>query len=132
MGTWGIKTFEDDDARDWIYKLEDTDDPLVFLRDSLKYPETNVYFDSIRAKLVLCASEIIYGLLQTPREGVPENAVDWINSNKGLDVSDLKDLCIKGIDRVLADNSELKDLWSENTDLYQQWQDNVRSLQNAF
>lgn len=29
MGAWGIKSFENDDASDWLYDLEESDDPSV-------------------------------------------------------------------------------------------------------
>lgn len=131
MGTWGIKTFEDDTACDWIYDLEESDG-LEFLRASLNPAEEGGYLRFMSCVPILCASEVIHGILFGPREGLPEDAIKWIGENKGLDVAGLRALCVEKIGRVLGENSELNELWEENEEEYASWKANVVALQEAL
>ncbi len=127
MGTWGINTFEDDTACDWIYSLQEADG-LDFLQASLNREEEGGYLELEACVSILCASEIIHGILVEPREGVPEDAINWIDENKELDVAGLRELCVEKIDRVLAGKSELNELWEGNEEEYPEWKAKVTDL----
>jgi len=131
MGAWGYKTFEDDTACDWLYDLEEEGTELLARSLSPKNVEDGfLEFDDAIA--ILAAAEIIYGILSTPREGLPEGAVKWINANKDADVACLKPLCEGQLGRVLSEQSELRQLWEENADDFENWKTNVESLRDAL
>lgn len=44
------------------------------------------------------------------------------------DASPLKSLAAAAVRRVLADASELRELWAENAEEYPKWRSNVESL----
>ena len=131
MGTWGYKTFENDSASDWLFDLEAEGTDL--LARSLSPEDTDdAFLDADNGIAVLAAAEIIYGVLSSPREGLPDSAVKWINANKNADVACLKPLCEGQLGRVLGKQSELRQLWEENTEDFENWKGNVESLRDAL
>ena len=131
MGAWGIKTFDDDSACDWIYDLEESEG-TDFLEQSLNPKEEGGYLDLEGDVAILCACELIHSILHGPRDGVPEDVVNWINNNRGIDVTSLKKICVDKINRLLSDKSELNELWAENEDEYDNWKNNVLELREAL
>lgn len=130
MGTWGVKTFENDGTSDWLWELEETSDNSALVA-ALNQEETD-YLDAADGEIILAAAEIIYGLAHEPRPGIPENAVKWISKHRDLDVSPLVAKAIAMIDLVLADKSELRELWEENEDKYPEWHAHVMELRSKL
>lgn len=126
MGTWGIKTFENDGTSDWLWELEESND-LSVLKQALE-PEETEYLEAPDGEIILGAAEVINAMRNGPREGLPINALKWIEDHMPLDVSSLIKQAISMIDRVLAENSELKELWEENEEDYLQWLSDVTDL----
>jgi hypothetical protein len=131
MGTWGYKTFEDDTACDWLFDLEAEGTDLLQRSLSPKTTGDDV-LDVDSGVGILAAAEIIYGVLNGPREGLPDGAVNWIHANKNADVACLKPLCEGQLGRVLSDQSELRQLWEENAEDFENWKTNVESLRDAL
>lgn len=126
MGTWGIKAFENDGTSDWLLDLEESDD-LSVLKRALE-PEETEYLEAPDGEIIIAAAEIINGVMNGARAGLPENAAKWIENHKTLDVSSLVKPAIAMLDRVLADDSELKELWKENRGDYPRWLADVTDL----
>jgi len=130
MGTWGIGTFENDDASDWLYDLE-ASAGVAFLEGSLK-SEPAAYLEAPDAENILAAAEIINGILNGPREGLPENALAWIDAHRDADVAALAPRAVQLIGRVLAGNSELHELWQESDEDYPAWKADVEDLRRRL
>ena len=128
MGPWGMKTFESDDALDWAGDLEDTKDATL-LESSLHPTEVKEYYleapDCVR---ILCAAEVIAGVVGQPRPSLPENVSTWIAKNKPVKAGHLVSLAIGKVQRVLAKHSELDELWAENQQDYLTWKKDVSEL----
>jgi hypothetical protein len=130
MGTWGIKTFDNDGNSDWLWDLEETDDASL-LEESLA-PRSEDYLEAPDGEVILAAAEIINGIKNGPREGLPDEALDWITAHKNLDVSKLLPKAIRMIDRLLGEKSELKELWQENKEDFPLWLADVNDLKNQL
>jgi hypothetical protein len=130
MGTWGIQTFDNDAASDWLWDLEETDDASL-LEKSLD-PQDKDYLQSTEGENVLTAAEIIHGIRCQPRSGLPENALEWIHQHKTLEVEFLVRRAAIMIDRVLSEKSELRSLWEENQEDYPKWKANILELQTKL
>ncbi len=121
MGAWGLKTFENDDASDWLYDLEESND-LSVIEEALDIESG--YLESPDGCNVLAAAEVILALLGKPRLGFPENAARWVNNHKSLDPTPLKRSAVNAITCVLSDESELKELWQESEE-FDEWKKDV-------
>jgi hypothetical protein len=134
MGIWGYQTFENDAAMDWLSDLANADG-VGFLERSLLPKDSDyeeAYLDSEAGMEILAAAEIVYGLLNGPRQGLPHEAIDWIEAQKGMDAAVLKPICERQLGRVLGGQSELHELWKENAEEYPKWKANAETLRNAL
>ena len=127
MGEWGIKTFENDDAADWLYDLEESED-LSVIEDTLEIAGSE-YLEATEGCEILAASEIILALMGNKRKNLPDNAKEWVSNNKNLNPTKLKKKAIKAIDKVLSKDSELNELWQESKK-YKTWRENVEQLKS--
>ncbi|MEO1858062.1 MAG: DUF4259 domain-containing protein [Rubritalea sp.] len=129
MAAWGTKTFEEDTANDWIQELIDSEDAREFLIESLTTDPGYIEVD--QAALVLAASETLIALLDEPRAGVPGELVDWVGDNECDDVSDLPEVALPALARVLGDESELREIWSDSED-FDEWLENVEAIREVI
>ncbi len=134
MGAWGVGNFENDTACDWGCQLEKSDD-LSFIENTIvQVLETDEEgLDSDLACEGLAAIETIARLMG--REGehsAYSEAVDnWIKAHP-LPVPDgLKANALKAVERILARESELAELWEESDD-YQEWLAEVMQLKDRI
>jgi Domain of unknown function (DUF4259) len=109
------------DPRDWMKQAFDT----ALAAD---------YLDADDAGAALVSATVIKAALQHEplRERQSEQWTAWQASIARLDMSTLKAPGAKACRRILADNSELRELWSENAKLFQIWQNNVTEVALAL
>jgi hypothetical protein len=123
MGAWGLQSFENDDALDWLAELADSAD-LSVLKAALEFEED--YIEAPEACNALAAAEVVLALLGKPRVGLPKEAREWVAQNP-LDAKPLVNLAIHALTLVLGENSELKEL-REESDKLDLWQRDVHDL----
>ena len=129
MAAWGTKTFEEDTANNWIQELIDSDDEREFLIESLSVDPG--YIEADQAAVVLAASETLIALLDEPRDSVPGELVDWVGDNECADVSDLPEVALPALDKVLGEESELREIWADSGD-FDEWLENVESMREII
>ena len=128
MGAWGIGTFENDDAVEWLDELQASEDRSV-LQTALERPEIGEeYIEAPEGIHILCAGEIIAALQGQSAPDLPDEARDWVQEHKSLDISSLIPIATRKIDQVLDDGSELRELWQENEADYPAWRETVSAL----
>lgn len=117
MGAWGSGVFENDDASDWVWELEDDTDGGV-LTDALRLvadaPEDE-YVEAPESCNALAAAEIVATAHGRPGASLPTEASAWITANSHLVDERMVALARSAVERVGAD-SELKELWDEAAD----------------
>lgn len=123
MGAWGLQSFDNDDALDWLAELAESED-LSVLKAALVCEED--YIESPEACNALAAGEVVLALLGKPRVELPEEAQEWVEHHR-LDAKPLVPLAIKILTQILGEDSELKELWEETED-FEAWQQDVQGL----
>ena len=118
MGSWGILPFENDDALDWVWELEDAEDFSV-LEDALEQVASATdeeYVEAAEAEEALAAAEVVAALLGKRLGNLPEAVSIFLerHRDKKPDVK-LVSMAIKAVQRVRS-SSELKELWEESDD----------------
>jgi hypothetical protein len=123
LGTWSPLPFGNDDAADWAYALEDTDalEPIdeaiavVLARgaDSL---------ESFEAAEAIAAIELLTCVVGRPgdTETYTEAADAWLKRVTLRPGPELLQQSLRVIDRVLAEASELHEVWRKS-DEYDDW-----------
>lgn len=128
MGAWGIGSFENDDAVEWLDELQASADSSV-LQTTLEETENgDEYLEAPEGIHILCAGEIIAALQGQSAPDLPDEARDWVQKHESLEVSTLIPIATRKIDQVLDDGSELRELWQENEADYPAWRETVSAL----
>jgi len=113
MGTWGSGSFENDDAADFAYAFER--DGLSALDAALKGAAAD-YLEAPEAQRAIAAAELVAAAMGRPAALPAEIDVEANPFIKRMvsGLGDLRMMAIAAVDRVLADKSELKELWEED------------------
>lgn len=128
MGAWSADTFGNDTACDWSADLSEEDD-LTFVEETLEdIVEEDDYLDSDEACEGLAACEVIARLKGNwgVRNSYTEPVDAWVQAHPSRPSAELVALADSAIQRILGDESELRELWEETGD--QEWFEAVKDL----
>ena len=119
MGAWGHGNFDNDDAGDWLYELEDSSDLSVVASvfDAV-LQDPNGYLESPSCCNALAAAEIVAALSGKPASNLPDNAQAWVRG-KSTSTAETVSKAKAAVARVRS-KSELRELWEE-TDEFDNW-----------
>ena len=129
MGTWGHGPFDNDDAGDWVWSLEESDDFSVLQKtlDGI-VNAGGVYLESPACCEALAAAEVVAALLGRPTTELPDEVRSWI---RGRAVPPgLVGLAKQAVATIKA-KSELQELWQETED-YDVWSKSVVDLESRL
>ena len=130
MGAWGVGTFENDDASDWVYQLEEAGD-LTLVREALgAAADPAGYLESPTCSEALAAAEVVAALTGKAAPDLPEEVRAWVAEHRTRVPADLVTLTVRAIDQIAAD-SELKELWAES-DESAAWADRLVELRGRL
>ena len=116
MGAWGVLTFDNDEANDWAFGLDDVDDLSLVESAFDALEEADDYLEAPDASNALAACEVLARLNGKPgyKTSYTEKVDDWVAAHPLKPSDDLIKRANAAIDRVLGENSELKELWADS------------------
>ena len=111
MGSWGIGSFENDDALDWAAELEESRGTKLVKKALREVVDAgDGYLDADAAARGIAAAEVVAGLNDAPGDDLPEEVENWIEEQRDRTSVDLSPLALEVVERVKT-KSELYDLW---------------------
>lgn len=134
METWSHESFGNDTANDWAYELEDaTDFSVIEAALQVALDEGDEYLDADLAMEAIAAVEVIAKRLGegTQSDVYTEKVDQWLETISEQPSDDLLSLAKRVLERIVADDSELKELWLES-DEYELWLGNIQQLNDAL
>ena len=134
MGTWSHESFGNDTANDWAYELEDaTDFSVIETALQVALDEGDEYLDADLAMEAIAAVEVIAKCLGkgTQSDVYTEKVDQWLETISEQPSDDLLSLAKRVLERIVADDSELKELWLES-DEYELWLGSIQQLKDAL
>lgn len=134
METWSHESFGNDTANDWAYELEDaTDFSVIEAALQVALDEGDEYLDADLAMEAIAAVEVIAKRLGkgTQSDVYTEKVDQWLETISEQPRDDLLSLAKRVLERIVADDSELKELWLES-DEYELWLGNIQQLNDAL
>jgi len=132
MHPWGIHTFEDEIARDWIEDLNDSD-PVVFLAHCLELGDTND-LNYLACVGVLCTAELIHASYAPQSRPYPDAVKLWMTEHQDLDFKSLTLRAIAALRQILNPHSdfglrsELLERWMDHEKLGTEWLEDKQNL----
>jgi hypothetical protein len=114
MGAWDFGPFDNDDASDWLYELEESSSTSAIAAAlNIVTDSGDEYLEAPDCSNALAAAEIVAALRGRPIAKLPDNAKAWVDAHKEIEASFLVPLAQAAIQRIRT-NSELKELWDES------------------
>ena len=127
MGAWGINTFENDDASDWLGEFcDEPSEDLLFDAFAAVNDIGDEYLEAPESSAALAAAEVVAALFGKPSATLTDEAQECVRNFKLKPTDELRAAAQKAVARVQTD-SELKELWDESDDAAQ-WQATVQDL----
>lgn len=128
MGAWATDAMGNDDACDWAYGLDECSD-LSLVEVTLDRALSDGYLESPDACAALAAIEVIARLQGNwgDRNAYSESMDAWVEKTGLVPSKALAEKAHKVIERILADDSELKELWQESEE-FDAWKASVKDL----
>ena len=128
MGEWGAGPFDNDDAADWVYELEEFP-AISTLRRALDIA-TMRYLEVREASVAVAAAQIVAAALGHRGPALPTQAAAWVQDHSATVTDQERTLAVAAVDRVLGDYSELYALWAESPDAG--WNDQMQDLRRRL
>ena len=131
MGAWGIGHFDNDEAGDWVWELEEAKSlaPVTMAFDEVD--ACSDYLDAGAGCIGLAAAETVAASIGKPAVDLPEEVARVVSALPAAADSGLVARARSVVDRILAADSELRQLWEE-TNEFDAWQAKVADLRNRL
>jgi hypothetical protein len=114
MGTWDIHPFDNDTAADFANALDDADSlerEALIRRVLMRAAGNKEYLEAPEAEEAVAAAALVAAQCSgTEPASIPYGPEEPISALP----ADLRSLAVEALDRVLADESELCELWGES------------------
>ena len=131
MGAWNYGPFDNDDAGDWLSEFEDRG--IEAIQSAFDAAMEEDYLESTEGSAAVAAAAILAAIRDKKIDFVPEEYRSSI-AQLSLDEDEAEDICssaIAALDRVMADDSELKELWSE-ADEFSDWKKSITDIRKRL
>jgi len=132
MGAWGTGYFEDDAALDFMADIEESKYPKQTIKVAFEGAIISDYLESDEGNAVIIAACYVARQANGAKFSLADDSdpldVDTFpERNPDVDLSDLKHKAIEALQKVLGNNSELKELWEESGE-YETWREGIEKL----
>ena len=128
-GAWAVGTFENDDALDFIWEVQNGDPPEPLSSPFKHAHYSNGYIEADLGARILAAAEAYAALNGKPSPNLPADFAKWLAKQQwGRDLKLVGD-AENAVKMVLdTESSELAQLWQESPDDYRAWVKGVEDL----
>ena len=133
MGAWGLGSFDNDDAADFLAEVTGGSGLASIRAIFGTVLGAEDYVEAPDASQAIAAAEIVAAALGRPTPAAQnEHAlVDWLARTRPAVDPGLTKQAAQALDRILAANSELRELWEEE-DEASGWQAAVEDLRSRL
>ena len=131
MGAWGTGLFDNDDAVDWAYELEEATE-LTPVRQALSATlDTDGYLELPEGACAAAAAGVVAASFDGTLTGLPEEVADWVRDHPDAATRADARLALDALERVTGQDSELRDSWAVAPD-GPDWARRLEALRNRL
>ncbi len=131
MGAWSYSPFGNDEACDWLIRVEEEGHNAI--RSALEATGGQDYLQEPEGSAAVAAAAYVAALCDGNIADMPEDslpALERLKSEAGI-IARYRNLAVQALDRVLAPESELNELWSEG-DEFSNWRQSLLDIQKRL
>ncbi|MEH8016264.1 DUF4259 domain-containing protein [Rheinheimera muenzenbergensis] len=126
-GTWGVGSFENDSASDWVYELEQKKGSGKLL-DTIRAVFTPQYIEVDTCSSAIAAAEVVASIKSGNYEPLPESLKKWALENKDVYEPEMSKFTLQALQICKnTKKSELAQLWSESG--AEEWLSSIGTLE---
>lgn len=130
MGAWAEGSFDNDDACDWGWNLEDARD-VTILEDAFgAVTNADEYLESLECSEAIAAAEVVAAMRKRPCPKLPKEVQAFVKRIDAPPPQELVLWALEALERIKT-KSELKDLWDESEDS-EKWYKSVTELESRL
>lgn len=132
MGMWGLGPFENDEALDWMERLIEGDEakPIYEAAEAVAGAPPDTYIDSPDEWTALAAISLVVAKFSSLSDGIPEDAISWVNSHDIGSKEGLIQLSLLALSRIIAGFEAKRQDWVDPADA-QLWLSNLHALERT-
>lgn len=126
MGAWDYGSFDNDDASDWVWELEDARsvEPIVAAISAIE--NGGDYLEAPDCSIAIAAAEVVAAIFGRGSKDLPESVAEIAAGLSGAADETLKLRAGSAVMRIKTE-SELRELWAESGAL-EEWTNNIDDL----
>ncbi len=114
MGAWGTGTFDNDDAADWAYELDEAVD-LSPVREALAATtDGDGWLEQPEGACALAAAAVLAATFDGDLRGLPDEVGEWVDGQPGTSTPGDARLALDALVRVMSQDSELRKEWEDS------------------
>jgi len=110
MGAWATGVFDNDDAGDWVWELEDAIGLTVLHTAFASMSSQSDYLEAPDCSIALAAAEVVAALSGHPAQALPNLVSSFVERNNSPPSSNLIATALNAVERIRS-GSELRELW---------------------
>lgn len=126
MSATGARSFENDDASDWVYELTESNGTEL-LSEAFAVVEKTDFADAPDCCIALAAAEVVAAAKGKPSSDLPDEVRTWLENQDHMDGFKKLDKRAAKVAKKVQAKSELRDQWEESDD-WHNWQMAVEGL----
>lgn len=128
MGSWGVGSFENDEATDWLDGFAtDGASAIRTAIDAVLEMDPGSYLEATEASQALAAAEIVAAAIDGDTSRLPDEASGPLDEyRRAILAGKFARDALRAVQRV-AKRSELKELWEESESA-EEWQESLEQL----
>lgn len=126
-GAWGYKSFENDDALDWVENFLKRGGQTAVERAIASVAKGSGYLESPEACQAIAACEVLAAAQGRASADLPKAVADLAKKLPAKASEAVRKSARDALERILT-KSELNELWKETKDNYEKWKKTVEDL----
>jgi hypothetical protein len=127
-GAWGYKSFENDDALDWVGNFLERGGRAAVEKTIASVAKGTGYLEAPEACYAIAACEVLAAAQGRPSPDLPKEVATLAKKLPSKANDSVRKNARDALDRILGKDSELRSLWADAKDNFENWKKSIEDL----
>jgi len=130
MGIWAEGSFDNDDAGDWVWELEEAEDVVILEEAFSAIIDNEDDLEAPDCSVAVAAAEVVAALRQHPANNLPKEVQTFVSHVDSQPSESLIASALAALKRVRT-KSELQELWDSGAN-GEKWRQAIAELESRL
>jgi len=130
MGIWAEGSFDNDDAGDWVWELEEAEDVVILEEAFSAIIDNEDDLEAPDCSVAVAAAEVVAALRQHPANNLPKEVQTFVSHLNEQPSEALVTSALAALKRVRT-KSELQELWDKSAN-GEKWRQSISELESRL